>query len=153
NYRCFGTVLLATTTIYSIGSNNRGQLGIGDKLNKTTFTLEKFPRKYVLSAQDFSSRLGIHSNTCYAILRAAADIFIKSNIRVECIDSEIVEIFTYGEETHYKHKKGELYVKLTENILPYLQKGAKRYVLYLVEDVKTFKSLYSVRLFESSTLS
>lgn len=105
-------------------------------------------REHVLTAKEFSSVFEVNIHTCYGILKKAVDKLMKTDIKIEKIEEKEVWRINICSMAKYNKNEGQITVKFTDDIMPYLAQVRERFVLYNLKEIANFGSLYTTRLYE-----
>ena len=109
---------------------------------------ENLQREHVLTASEFREVFNTDLSNCYRFLNKACKKLMKTSIILEKIElNEIWEI-NICSTAKYNKKEGRITVKFTDDIMPYLAQVRKRFVLYNLNEIAKFGSLYTTRLYE-----
>lgn len=113
------------------------------------FQPEQLEREYLLSAQEFAKVFNIALSNCYGILKKAANKLMKTDIKIERPDLNEVWQINICSRAKYNEKQGNITIKFTDDIMPYLLAQVKqRFVLYNLKEISNFDSFYTTRLYE-----
>jgi plasmid replication initiation protein len=105
-------------------------------------------REHILSAKEFSKIFDTELSNCYRFLHKACKKLMKTSITLEKPElSETWEINVCS-MAKYNSKQGEIEIKFTDDIMPYLAQVKARFVLYNLKEIGNFGSLYTTRLYE-----
>jgi len=117
--------------------NKFGEVFYDDKL---------FTQIHTISAKNLSEEFKLNLSGCYRELKKAGSVFIEKNIHVKSIETGELQYIALCSLASYND--GVLSLKFSQNIVPYLQNLTKNYATMNLKKVSTFKSLYSIRLYE-----
>jgi plasmid replication initiation protein len=109
---------------------------------------EQLQREYILSAKEFSEVFNVSLPNCYDILKHAVDKLMKTDIKVERVDLNEVWRINVCSTAKYNKSKGNITIKFTDDIMPYLAQVKEKFVLYNLKEISDFRSLYTTRLYE-----
>lgn len=108
-------------------------------------------REYSLTAKAYSEMFRIHEKTAYTTIKKAVDKLMETSILVEEKLAEgkgqIVRI-NICEKARYIENEGYISVKFTESIMPHLIQVKNRFVIYNLQEITGFRSIYTTRLYE-----
>ena len=106
-------------------------------------------REHVLYAKEFSEAFGVSMKNSYGYLKNAVDSLMNTNISIqEALNVDESVKINVCSKAKYKKASGCIYIKFTDDIMPYLAQVHERFVLYNLKEIACFKSLYSIRLYE-----
>lgn len=105
-------------------------------------------REYKLQAQEFASVFKVDTSNSYKYLKRSVDKLLKSDIELEMFDRGELWRINVCSMAKYNKSEGYISVEFTDRIMPYLAQVSKRFVLYDLEEISNFRSLYSTRLYE-----
>jgi plasmid replication initiation protein len=110
--------------------------------------LKPLLREITLTAKEFSEQFNLELGSTYTVLKKTAKRLTETSLTIE--KPELFETWYIAlcSQAKYNHKQGSLTVKFTEEIMPYLAKVKKKFLLYNLKEVSNFGSLYSTRLYE-----
>ncbi len=109
---------------------------------------ESIPRSYTLSAKEYSSYFGTTNSVSYRILKNSIDHLLKAIITLKSIGKNKIIKINLCSKAEYNQDEGEIFVKFTDDIMPFLTSDFSKYTFYDLRFVAPFKSLYSLRIFE-----
>lgn len=132
---------------YRVYLNAIALLGSADKQGKY-LQPDPLPRRYKLSAKEFSSQFNIELKHAYGILKAAIDKLRKTNIKIEKPDMFTTTYINVCEKVEYNHREGTIDILFTGSIMDYLKQRTKNFTLYNLKEVADLASIYAVRLYE-----
>lgn len=109
---------------------------------------EELRREHVLTAIEFSKVFNADLSNCYRFLHKACKKLMKTSIVLEKPElSETWEINVCS-MAKYNKKEGNIIVKFTDDIMPYLAQVRAKFILYNLKEIANFGSLYTTRLYE-----
>lgn len=123
------------------------KIGGVDKLGKY-LQPEQLNREYILTAKEFSKMFSIDLSHSYQNLKKAVDKLMKTDIRVERPDDSGFWRINVCSKAEYNETKGNITIKFTDDIMPYLAQVKAKFVLYNLKEIGEFGSLYTTRLYE-----
>jgi plasmid replication initiation protein len=104
-------------------------------------------REYTLTAKEFASAFNIDLAGAYKVLQKASKKLARTAISLE--KPELFEVWEIPIGlVKYNYKEGNLTIKFSEEIMPYLAQVKQKFVLYNLKEVSNFGSLYTTRLYE-----
>lgn len=109
---------------------------------------KELQREHILTAKEFSEVFNVSLSNCYGVLKRAIDKLMKTDIRVEKIDGSGFCRINVCSMADYNKHEGNISVKFTDDIMPYLVQVTNRFVLYNIKEISNFGSLYTTRLYE-----
>jgi plasmid replication initiation protein len=136
-----------TLNDYQVFLHLISKIGGVDKFGKY-LQPEQLQREHILTAKEFHDVFEVDIHNCYRILKKAVDKLMKTDIKVERI--ELKEVWRINVCSMAKYNKGDgyIFVKFTDDIMPYLSQVTKKFVLYKLKEIANFGSLYTTRLYE-----
>ena len=105
-------------------------------------------REHILTAKELSKEFNIDIKNSYRILKKSTDKLMKTDIRVQELDSDSIARINVCSKAIYNKQEGKISIKFTDDIMPYLAQVRQRFVLYNLKEVTNFKSLYTTRFYE-----
>ena len=136
-----------TLTDYQVFLHLVSKVGGIDRFGKY-LQAEQLQRVHTLSAKEFSDLFNADLSNSYKLLRKACKKLIKTSILIEKPDVKAVKEINICAEATYKPYEGEIEIKFTDSIMPYLAQATKRFTLYNLKEISNFGSLYTTRLYE-----
>lgn len=109
---------------------------------------EQLQREYVLSAKEFSEIFNVSLPNCYGILKKAINKLMKTDIKVERTELKEIWQINVCSMAKYNKTEGNITIKFTDDIMPYLAQVRAKFVLYNIKEIANFGSLYTTRLYE-----
>lgn len=108
---------------------------------------ELLHRIHSLSAKEFSEMFNTDLSNCYSILKRAVDKLMKTDIRIQGSDKKFWRI-NICSSAEYNESAGTVIINFTDHIMPYLAQVQRKFVLYNLKEITSFRSLYTTRLYE-----
>ncbi len=105
-------------------------------------------REYMLTAKEFSETFNVSLHFCYGVLKKAVDKLMKTDITIEQSEGKGYWRINVCSMAKYNEKAGNISIKFTDDIMPYLAQVKERFVLYNLKEISKFRSLYTTRLYE-----
>ena len=136
-----------TLTDYQVFLHLVSKVGGVDRFGKY-LQAEQLERVHTLSAKEFSDLFNADLSNSYKLLRKACKKLMKTSILIEQADVKAVKEINICAEATYKPYEGEIEIKFTDSIMPYLAQVTKRFTLYNLKEISNFGSLYTTRLYE-----
>ena len=109
---------------------------------------EQLEREHILTAKEFSEMFHASLSNCYGILKKAVDKLMKTDIRIEKPNDKGFWRINICSMAEYNKHDGNITIKFTDDIMPYLAQVKQRFVLYNLKEISNFGSLYTTRLYE-----
>jgi len=109
---------------------------------------ENLNREYVLTAKEFSEVFNADLSNSYKLLYKACKKLMKTSITLEKIELKEIWEINICSMAKYNKNNGSIFIKFTDDIMPYLAQVRKRFVLYNIKEISNFGSLYTTRLYE-----
>jgi len=109
---------------------------------------KELQREHILTAREFSEVFNVSLSNCYGVLKRAIDKLMKTDIRIEKTDGSGFCRINVCSMADYNKHEGNISVKFTDDIMPYLAQVTNRFVLYNIKEISNFGSLYTTRLYE-----
>ena len=109
---------------------------------------EQLQREHVLTSKEFSEVFNTDLSNSYKFLNKACKKLMKTSIIIEKPHlSETWEINVCS-TAKYNANQGNITIKFTDDIMPYLAQVREKFVLYNLKEIANFGSLYTTRLYE-----
>lgn len=109
-------------------------------------------RLYVVSAQEFARMHGITRQTAYQELKEASNRLYERTVTVESgpngNEKPRDSRFRFIQRADYMDKDGEVHLRFSKDILPYLSELKGCFTRYFHDDVSQLRSPYAIRLYE-----
>jgi plasmid replication initiation protein len=113
------------------------------------YTQEKnLGREFLLSAEELCSMFLMDKSNCYKTLKKSCKKLMKTSIIIEKKEQKETWEINVCSRAIYKPGEGSIYVKFTDDIMPYLVQVKERFMLYNLREISNFASLYTTRLYE-----
>ena len=109
---------------------------------------DQLQRLHALTAKEFSEVFNTDLSNSYKYLKKAIDKLMKTDIKVENLESQSITRINICSKAEYKKKDGHITIKFTDDIMPYLSQVKEKFVLYNLKEIANFGSLYTTRLYE-----
>jgi plasmid replication initiation protein len=109
---------------------------------------EQLQREHTLSAKEFSELFNVSLSNCYVVLKQAVDKLMKTDILVERLELKEEWRINICSMAKYNKTEGNIVIKFTDDIMPYLAQVKQKFVLYNLKEISNFGSLYTTRLYE-----
>lgn len=109
---------------------------------------EQLQRAHTLTAEEFHNVFKVDIHNCYGILKKAVDKLMKTDIKVEDVELDLVRRINICSMAEYQKNEGTVTVEFTDRIMPYLAQVKQKFVLYNLKEIANFGSLYTTRLYE-----
>lgn len=103
-------------------------------------------REHILTAKDFSQDFNTDVDYSYKVLRDAVNKLLKTDIRLN--DGTRYIRINVCSKAEYEKNRGRIYVKFTDDVMPYLAQVKQKFILYNLKEISNFRSIYTARLYE-----
>jgi len=107
---------------------------------------EELPREHIVTAREFSETFEVDIDNSYRFISKAVDKLLKTDIRIKEPDG--YTRINICSKAKYQEKKGRIFIKFTDDIMPYLAQAKEKFVMYNLKEISNFGSLYTIRLYE-----
>lgn len=105
-------------------------------------------REHSLTAREFSQVFNTDIDNSYRYLKKAIDKLMRTDIRIQNLESENITRINICSRAEYKKREGCIVVKFTDDVMPYLAQVRQKFVLYNLKEIANFDSFYTTRLYE-----
>jgi len=109
---------------------------------------EELVREYILSAEELRNVFKVDKSESYKILQKSCKKLMKTSIILEKIDLNQTWEINVCSRAIYNPGEGNIYVKFTDDIMPYLAQVKEKFLLYNLREIANFSSLFTTRLYE-----
>lgn len=109
---------------------------------------EQLKRAHMLTAKEFHDVFEVDIHNCYRILKKAVDKLMKTDIKVEDVESNSIRRINVCSMAEYKKNEGIITIEFTDRIMPYLAQVKQKFISYNIKEISNFGSLYTTRLYE-----
>jgi len=136
-----------THTDYQVYLMLLSKLGSVDK-NGKYLQPEELKREHTLSAKEFAQMFKMAPQNSYVTLKKAVNKLLKTDITIPEEGTTSYWRINVCSQAKYVKDEGRIEIQFTDSILPYLKQVKERFMVYNLEDISSFKSIYATRLFE-----
>lgn len=105
-------------------------------------------REHTLTALEFSTFFNTDLDNSYKIIRRACLKLMKTDIKINDTDLRREVRVNVCSKSEYLPNEGKIFIKFTDDIMPYLAQVKQKFVLYNLKEIARFSSLYTTRLYE-----
>lgn len=103
--------------------------------------------EFDFTVADFASHFGIKPASAYEQVKQAVKKIYERSVKIE--DEEKIFEFRWVSSRTYFKREGKFRIALTREVMPYLtQLKGKYYTSYNLEQISTFQSFHSIRIYE-----
>jgi len=154
-----------TQNIYKNEELNQGGFGLFSNSNYQVFLLlisriggvdkqgvplppENLQREHILKASELKDIFYVDQKNTYRMLKKACDKLMGKTLRIENRKLKKTILINVCSRAEYQEKEGEITIKFTDDIMPYLAQVKERFTLYNIREISCFNSIYTTRLYE-----
>jgi len=105
---------------------------------------EQLKREYILTAKEISNQFNAAMTNSYQ----SVDKLMNTNLKIKRIEDNEMWKINICSIAKYNKEQGNISIKFTDDIMPYLAQVKEKFVLYNLKEVTQFKSLYTTRFYE-----
>lgn len=109
---------------------------------------EKLQREHVLTAKEYAEAFKTDLSFGYKQIKKACKKLMKTSVFVEKIDDNEIWEINVCSAAKYNKSEGNIFIKFTDDIMPYLAQVREKFLLYNIKEISNFGSLYTTRLYE-----
>ena len=109
---------------------------------------EQLQRVHVLAAKEHAKKFNLDVNNSYRYLKKSCDKLMEKILRIDSLDGKKILKINVCSSAEYDKEKGQITIKFTDDIMPYLAQVREKFMLYNIKEISNFGSLYTTRLYE-----
>ena len=109
---------------------------------------EQLQRVHVLTAKEHAKKFNLDVNNSYRYLKKSCDKLMEKILRIDSLDGKKILKINVCSSAEYDKEKGQITIKFTDDIMPYLAQVREKFMLYNIKEISNFGSLYTTRLYE-----
>lgn len=109
---------------------------------------EQLERSHTLTAKEFSEVFNTDIHNSYRLLNKACKKLMKTDLSITRNKNAEIWQINVCSMAKYNKKQGNITIKFTDDIMPYLSQVRQKFVLYNLREISSFNSIYTTRLYE-----